>query len=299
MSEAINLLWSAFSEFPHGQFIRSHAHESFFHLFYCVSGEADFRVEGETVRMSAGRALLAGAGRRHEMLPVEGDGVACLELKFSVPDARLREDLMQCGPGLAAPDGLRMLLDAACAEAPDLPYGAESLQSLACLAAIEFERQGAAGRARRRRLSPAAAGAVGYIDAHYAEVMLLEHVARALNLHPNYLCTLFKRETGVSTNEYLNMVRTYRAAQRICYGDMEIQQVAAQCGFASASHFSRTFKKYAGVTPSECRQLFYREVMGVEAERDGMVRPLMTISSERLLGVERTLRRIHEAEEVQ
>jgi len=298
MSEAINLLWSSISDFPCGQFIKPHAHESFFHLFHCISGEADFSVNGVTVRMVPGHTLLAGTGRRHEMLPIDGNGIVCLELKFSVMDARLREDLQQCGPELITSDATKALLHAAGLEKPEFAYGAEYLQSLTCLIAFGIVRENLTEKPRgAQRLTSTAAGVTGYIDTHYSETVLLEHIAKELCLNPNYLCTLFKKETGVSINEYLNMVRTYHAAQRICYGDLEIAQVAAQCGFTSASHFCRTFKKYAGITPSECRQLFYRAVMGVETKQNGVPRPLMTVSSERLLSVERTLRRIHEASE--
>ncbi|MBR1682460.1 MAG: helix-turn-helix domain-containing protein [Bacteroidaceae bacterium] len=63
-----------------------------------------------------------------------------------------------------------------------------------------------------------------------------------------------KNMLGMSTNEYIRMVRLDEAARRIAHGDLTEQTIAAiagDCGFNSLSYFRTCFKERFGVTPSE------------------------------------------------
>ena len=43
--------------------------------------------------------------------------------------------------------------------------------------------------------------------------------------------------------------------QSVVGSDQNLQQIATMCGFSSDSHFIRTFTKYVGVTPGNCRRI--------------------------------------------
>ncbi|MFA6821990.1 MAG: AraC family transcriptional regulator, partial [Sphaerochaetaceae bacterium] len=78
-------------------------------------------------------------------------------------------------------------------------------------------------------------------------------MAELLNLNSNYLCELFKKESGVGYVEYLNTIRINKAKSLLLESDATVEAISSQVGFTSASHFSRIFKKMVGQTISDFR----------------------------------------------
>ena len=85
----------------------------------------------------------------------------------------------------------------------------------------------------------------------------VEDCIRKLPLNYDYVRKLFKKETGVTPHEYLVNLRMERARAIISggvtnrYSKYSVSQIAEACGFAEPLYFSRVFKKYFGVSPSE------------------------------------------------
>jgi AraC-like DNA-binding protein len=84
----------------------------------------------------------------------------------------------------------------------------------------------------------------------------LDTVANAMGVSRAYLTKLFERN-GTSVMRYLLAQRLERAKKLLTTGgaDLRIGDVAWQCGFVSAAHFSRVFKKQYGTTPKAFRQM--------------------------------------------
>lgn len=57
--------------------------------------------------------------------------------------------------------------------------------------------------------------------------------------------------TGMNTSEYIRNIRLKHAAELLCSGEMNVSQVAYQCGFANPGHFATVFKKQFGQSPTE------------------------------------------------
>ena len=80
---------------------------------------------------------------------------------------------------------------------------------------------------------------------------------KKLPLNYDYIRKLFKKETGISPAEYLLKERMSLAQQLLSSGisnrfsHYSISQVAEACGYSEPLYFSRVFKKYFGVSPSE------------------------------------------------
>ena len=90
-----------------------------------------------------------------------------------------------------------------------------------------------------------------YVKKNYMNKVTLEQLAELTNLHPNYLCTLFRKYTGTSPMTYLSRVRMQRARKLLRETDLNIRQVAERTGFNSASFFSKRFKAVMGIPPVE------------------------------------------------
>lgn len=93
-----------------------------------------------------------------------------------------------------------------------------------------------------------------YIQIHFRKDLSLDHLAERMNLHPNYISSLFKKETGQTFVNYLNMLRI-QAAQELLMSnsDLSVSSIGQQVGYDSKCYFSKVFKKYTGTTPGAYR----------------------------------------------
>lgn len=55
--------------------------------------------------------------------------------------------------------------------------------------------------------------------------------------------------TGKTTTEYINEVRLKKSIELLKDGNMNITEIAINCGFNDVNYFSRLFKKRYGVSP--------------------------------------------------
>ena len=54
---------------------------------------------------------------------------------------------------------------------------------------------------------------INYIKKHYNEKISVDQIANIISYSPNYLCTIFKKETDTSLTEYINQIRIENAKQ--------------------------------------------------------------------------------------
>ena len=95
--------------------------------------------------------------------------------------------------------------------------------------------------------------ALQYIAQHYAEPLSLEQVAARVHLTPAYFSTLFKRSTGTSFKEHLNMVRVEESKRLLSHTEYSLLDIAVATGFDNQSYYTKVFKKYTGLTPGQFR----------------------------------------------
>jgi len=94
---------------------------------------------------------------------------------------------------------------------------------------------------------------IRFITNNFSDAIGIADAAKNVHLTPNYLGILFKQEVGVTFRDYLNTVRLNQAEDMLRAGDGGITEVALKCGFKDVFYFSRLFKKYKGVTPTDVR----------------------------------------------
>jgi AraC-like DNA-binding protein len=84
----------------------------------------------------------------------------------------------------------------------------------------------------------------------------IEDVARQLGYGKSRLYSLFTREVGMAPNDYRQRIRIKRCCERLTKSSDSVTAIGIDSGFHSSQYFSRVFKKYVGVTPSDYRRLF-------------------------------------------
>ncbi|MBE7083180.1 MAG: AraC family transcriptional regulator [Clostridiales bacterium] len=92
-----------------------------------------------------------------------------------------------------------------------------------------------------------------YINENYKEKLKVEDVANQLYFSKSYLSHTFKKVTGISIIDYINLVKCQTAKTLILNG-LEILEAAKECGFTDFSYFTRVFKKTLGILPSNVKK---------------------------------------------
>jgi AraC family transcriptional regulator len=93
-----------------------------------------------------------------------------------------------------------------------------------------------------------------YIDAHLAEHMSVQTVAREVRLGPSYFSRTFRRSFGQPFMRFVACKRIERARRMMVATDFRLCEIALFCGFADQAHFSRVFLYHAGQTPARWRR---------------------------------------------
>lgn len=95
---------------------------------------------------------------------------------------------------------------------------------------------------------------VQYISEHYSEPITLTQMAEEVYLTPSYLCRVFKKETGLTFNEYLNRVRINKAKELLRNRDLRLTDISLMVGYEDQSYFTKVFKRLTGTLPRAYRE---------------------------------------------
>lgn len=93
-----------------------------------------------------------------------------------------------------------------------------------------------------------------YIHSHFTEDLSLESIAGEFYISSYYLSHQFKRVTGFTLTDYIQMTRIRNAQTLLLSTDSPISDIAFQCGFSSFSQFNRVFNKFLHQAPSSFRR---------------------------------------------
>lgn len=88
------------------------------------------------------------------------------------------------------------------------------------------------------------------------EDLSIEHMARGLDLTPDHLQKLFRKQMGLSLSDFREKTRLDRVARLMEGRNTDLTAAALAAGFGSYSAFHRAFRRNHGVSPRE----FYRRV---------------------------------------
>ncbi|MGM0876222.1 MAG: helix-turn-helix domain-containing protein [Bacillota bacterium] len=102
-----------------------------------------------------------------------------------------------------------------------------------------------------RNYSPIVKKAVDYIDLNIENHLTLNDIAATIHVNPSHLSRKFKRETNMNIIDYINQKRVEEAKLYLQRGNISITEIAFMVGFNDLNYFSRVFKKFTSLTPSQ------------------------------------------------
>lgn len=89
-------------------------------------------------------------------------------------------------------------------------------------------------------------------------------ITNHLGMNAAYLSSLFKQETGISMNSYIQKVRIEEAENLLKYSNESFVEISEELCFSSQSHFISVFRKFRGMTPREYRKKYYNNKWTVD-----------------------------------
>ena len=105
--------------------------------------------------------------------------------------------------------------------------------------------------------------ALAYIEQNFREKVTSANVSKACNMDSFRFSRAFRSAFGITFKECLLRVRIKEACRLLEKPDIAITEVAYLSGFNDPSYFSKMFKRYAGVCPSEyATSTEHREMLG-------------------------------------
>lgn len=96
--------------------------------------------------------------------------------------------------------------------------------------------------------------AKSYITSNFSKELSLEDMAKEVGISPYYLSKLFKEAEGINYIEYVTKKRIDFAKEQLAASDKSIKEICHESGYSDPNYFSRIFKKWTGVTPTEFRE---------------------------------------------
>ena len=92
-----------------------------------------------------------------------------------------------------------------------------------------------------------------HMENHFMQPIQMNEVAQKAGCSRAHLFLVFKRETGMSPNDWLQRRRVKYATELLHTTNRKLEDIATATGFSSARYCCQVFRKYTGKTPGEHR----------------------------------------------
>lgn len=98
-----------------------------------------------------------------------------------------------------------------------------------------------------------------YINANYSYNISSKSIAEKFYVNPSYASRCFSEKHGQTITEYINKVRIERAMLLLKISMTPVSNIALNVGYTDLNYFSRVFKKWVGLSPTQYRNTYYKK----------------------------------------
>jgi YesN/AraC family two-component response regulator len=96
--------------------------------------------------------------------------------------------------------------------------------------------------------------AADYVQQHLAKKISVENVARRCGMSKSHFSRTFKKEHGLTFQEFLIKQRMNKAVELLKNTDLHVTQIAFAVGYCELSNFTSIFQRSIGIGPSSFRK---------------------------------------------
>ena len=211
--------------------------DEFFIMHICLSGEEVVRINGEKFNISAGKMFITLPCQRPVCSGELNECYIWVAFSGSRPQAiNIPTEIKKTPPGVA--HHLIDLLDSN-ERVPDI-YISIILEVLYSLYTKTANKHDKISEVRN------------YIKDNFIGFMTVNDIAAKFGFERSYLHRLFKQRYGISIKKFIIDTKMMRAKAMLEEGN-SVLEVAYKVGYSSEFNFSRAFKQYYGISPTELR----------------------------------------------
>ena len=134
---------------------------------------------------------------------------------------------------------------------PDRAVAGIALRALICAVLVEVMRQILVPATEPKEF---VAAAIAYLQRHVQEPVRMDDLVRHVGFSRARMFDMFKAQTGLTPNDYLQRLRIEKAQERLRQTDLSVTEIALATGFSSGQYFSTVFARYKGVSPTDFRK---------------------------------------------
>ena len=224
---------------------RAHHHD-FHQLVLPVEGRLTMDIDGAEGAVSAAEIGLVAAGKDHRFSGSETNCFVVADVPAALaPELEKLPPFISLDPALAT--YVRFLHEQLGREGSG---GASERQMLLLLVELLKERYG-----HRLGLDRRVETLRAYLDDNFQQPQTQAGLAAIASLSVRQMNEVFRRELGMTPQQYLVEKRMQHAWNLLRRGDLRVQQVAEQSGYASLAGFSDRFRRHFGVSPRHFRRI--------------------------------------------
>jgi len=248
----------------------------FWEMVYADSGSLICMAGDHEIVLSQGQAVLHPPNEQHQLLAIRKDSSACI---FSFTCPQLPREMFQNTTidlnqnqknlvGMLYQEGRKIfegpynrLYQPKLERRVVVPFGAEqvfknTLENLLLLMVRDqlippTAMPEAPNHGRIRNDRAIVESVIHYLNANLYRKLRMSDISAALSFSEGYLQDVFHHQKGQSIIDYFNSMKIYQAKRFIGEGDYTFTQIAEMLGFSSVHYFSRMFRHFVKMSPTE------------------------------------------------
>lgn len=229
-------------------------------IMFTLKGAGKLLLEQEEYVLEEGSLFYIEPGVPHEYYPLEKDNWMNAWIVFR------GENLHEIMPKLGfdrfylkdnvLTENIRKIFEQIGTAAREPVYGNEKCSVLIYeyIMAIRQAIQSGDKYGTHRRTKSIIADALVYIHENYSQDITLEELAILCGVTKQHFCRVFKAEIGMRPLEYLARKRIAEARALLLNTNMPVAEIGRKVGYESPTYFGIVYKKYEGISPSDCRK---------------------------------------------
>jgi AraC family transcriptional regulator len=101
-----------------------------------------------------------------------------------------------------------------------------------------------------------------YVEENLGREVCLQDMAACIGLSPSHFARAFRAETGISPYAFVVQARVERVKDQLLRGRRSLAEIAIDCGFATQSHMTETFRRATGLPPARWLREHGRDTEG-------------------------------------
>jgi AraC-like DNA-binding protein len=253
----------------------SHEH-SMYEIHWMMEGQMSMVITGKLHQQSKGDLLFIRPGTTHACTGAGPEGFTYFSVHFSVHDTSFCRELNRCKDTYyPATSNMAMVMSPILSTLYDLSteHLSESLSSSKQMKvhAAVFELLGSlVGQLSQNASVPVSRKeAIAHQIAEYIEDSVryihlhseiqetnrtwIQDIAKSLSLSTSQVNRIFREVYGQAPRKYLSETLLNEAQRLLKQTDLNVDHIAMMLGYKTNAHFSRQFKRWTGIAPSEFR----------------------------------------------